>query len=114
MDHTSHSTPLNTNLSTTTSPQITSTRLPVSPIVSAGIFGMIVVSTGAMGSNLHKVENDEMSMSDAVKDSLVKGAAGGVVAAGGTAAATALTSGGFLGLGVSLAAATGISYLLSK
>ncbi|PIE73627.1 MAG: hypothetical protein CSA20_02135 [Deltaproteobacteria bacterium] len=87
---------------------------PAAPIVSAGIFGLIVAGTGAMGSNLHRVENGEIGMGEAISDSLVRGAAGGAAAAGATAAATTLTSGGILGLAVTLATATGISYILSK
>ncbi len=88
--------------------------LTSTPIISAGIFGLVVAGTGAMGSNLHKVQSGDMSMGEALGNSLARGAAGGAAAAGATAAATSLTSGGLFGLAVTLAAATGISYVLSK
>lgn len=86
----------------------------VSPAVNAGIMGFIVVSTGTMGANLHRVGDGEMTMGQALSSSVAKGAAGGVAAAAATAAATSLTSGGLAGLAVTLAAATGVSYLLNR
>ncbi len=85
-----------------------------SKALSAGVLGLIVVATGAMGANLHRVQEGEMKIGDAVTSSLAKGAAGGVAAAGATAAAGSFTTGGALGLAVTLAAGTGISYLLNK
>ncbi len=95
-------------------PQQVNAVQTVSPVVSAGIFGFIVAGTGAMGYNLHRVQDGEMNMTKAVAGSVLKGAAGGTAAAGATAAAASLTTGGTAGLLVTLAAATGISYLLSK
>ncbi|PIE65361.1 MAG: hypothetical protein CSA26_03290 [Desulfobacterales bacterium] len=87
----------------------------ISPeVVSAGMMGLIVVGTGTMGANLHKVQEGKMTIGEAATDSLVKGAAGGVAAASATAASTTLTGGGLMGLGVTLAVATGVSYLLSR
>ena len=86
----------------------------VSKTASAGIFGFIVVSTGTMGSNLNKVSAGEMTMVQAAGDSLAKGAIGGTAAACATAAATNLTSGGVAGLAVTLAAATGVSYMINR
>lgn len=85
-----------------------------SEVVSAGIFGLIVAGTGTMGANLHKVNDGKMTMGEAVGNSLVKGAAGGVAAASATAATSTFTNGGIAGLAVTLAAATGVSYLLSN
>ncbi len=85
-----------------------------SQALSVGVLGLIVVSTGTMGANLRKVEEGEMSMGEAVSNSLAKGAAGGIAAATATAASATLTSGGLAGLAVTLATATGVSYLLSK
>ncbi len=90
------------------------TNVNTSKIVEAGIFGLIVVGTGTMGANLHKVNDGKMTMGEAVGNSLVKGAAGGAAAASGTAASTTFTNGGAAGLAVTLAAAIGVSYLLSK
>ncbi len=87
---------------------------PLSEAFTAGAMGMVIVGTGAMGANLHKVNNGEMEIGEAITDSLGKGAAGAVAAAGATYSAAALTTGGILGLAVTVAAGTGISYLLSK
>lgn len=86
----------------------------VANALSAGLLGLIVVGTGTMGVNLHRVQDGEMSMSEALSNSLTRGAAGGAAAAGATAAAATLTSGGLVGLAVTLVAGTGISYMLSK
>ncbi len=91
-------------------------ELPVgtSQLLSAGLFGMIVAGTGTMGANLHKVRQGDMSMGEALSESLVRGAAAGVATAAASAAASSLTRGGLFGLGVTLATATGISYLINK
>ncbi len=87
---------------------------PVTDAINAAAMGMVIVSTGALGANLHRVNDGKMSMGEAVADSVGKGAVGAVTTAGATYAASALTTGGLLGLAVTLAAGTGISYLLSK
>lgn len=85
-----------------------------SQTLAAGMFGLIMVTTSAMGANLHKVQDGGITMGEALSDSLVKGAAGGIAAASATAASASLTNGGIAGLTVILTTATGISYLLSK
>lgn len=90
------------------------TNVNTSQIVDAGIFGLIVAGTGTMGANLHKVNDGQMTMGEAVGNSLVKGAAGGAAAASATAASGTFTNGGVAGLAVTLAAAIGVSYLLSN
>jgi hypothetical protein len=87
--------------------------LQTSPLLAAGMFGMIVVATGTLGANLHKVGEGDMSLTEALSHSLYKGAAGGIAAAAATAASASLTRGGALGLAVTVAAATGVSYLLN-
>lgn len=94
-------------------------HMPVTPVhpsqvLAAGLFGLVVVGTGAMGANLHKVKAGDMSMGDAASHSLARGAVGGIATAAATAASVTLTRGGLLGLAVTLATATGVSYLLSK
>jgi|GEM_PF-6207550 len=86
----------------------------VSKTLSAGIFGFIVVSTGSMGFNLGKVSDGEMTLTQAAGNSLVKGAMGGTAAACATAASSTLTDGGVAGLAVTVAAATGVSYMLNR
>ncbi|PIE68423.1 MAG: hypothetical protein CSA21_07540 [Deltaproteobacteria bacterium] len=90
------------------------TATVASQALAAGMAGAVVVSTGSLGANLRQVQQGEMTVEAAVRDSLVKGAQGGLAAASATAAATLLTSGGFAGVAVTLMTATGVSYLLSK
>ncbi len=82
--------------------------------LAAGIFGLIVVGSGAMGANLHRVNAGTMTTGEAVRNSFAKGAVGGVAAATATAISSTVTAGGLTGLAVTVAAATGVSYLLSK
>ncbi len=93
---------------------VSSSSSTVSRAMSAGIFGFVVVSTGVMGANLNKVTKGEMSVGQALGDSVVKGASGGVAAASAAAATNTLTSGGAVGLAVTLATATGVSYLINR
>lgn len=85
-----------------------------SNIASAGVLGFIVVSTGTMGANLNKMTKGDMNLTQAAGDSLAKGAIGGTAAACATAASSSLTSGGVAGLAITLAAATGVSYLINR
>ena len=94
--------------------QLPTAPVQTSQVLAAGLFGLVVVGTGSLGANLHKVSDGDMSMGDAVSQSLSRGAVGGIATAAATAASTALTSGGLLGLAVTLATATGVSYLLNK
>ena len=94
--------------------QLPAAPVQTSQVLAAGLFGLVVVGTGTMGANLHKVSDGDMSMGEAVSQSLSRGAVGGIATAAATAASTSLTSGGLLGLAVTLATATGVSYLLSK
>lgn len=83
-------------------------------VLASGLFGLVVVGTGTLGASLHKVNQGDMSMSEALSHSLSTGAVGGIATAAATAASSALTRGGLPGLAVTLATATGVSYLLSK
>lgn len=94
--------------------QLPQTVNPASEALTAGVMGLIIVGTGAMGKNLHRVNDGEMKLSSALSDSVAKGAVGATAAAGATYAASTLTTGGLFGLAVTLAAGTGISYLLTK
>ncbi len=87
---------------------------PLTDAINAGAMGMVIVGTGALGANLHKVNDKEMSVKEALADSVGKGAVGAVAAAGATYTASSLTAGGLFGLAVTIAAGTGISYLLNK
>ncbi len=96
------------------SAQLPPAAVHTSQMLAAGLFGLVVVGTGTLGANLHKVGDGDMTMGEAVSQSLSKGAVGGLATAAATAASTALTRGGLLGLAVTIATATGVSYLLSK
>lgn len=85
-----------------------------SEALAAGMFALIVVATGTMGANLHKVQGGDITINEAMNNSLIKGAAGGIAAASATAASKTFTSGGIAGLAVTLVAATGVSYMLSN
>ncbi len=96
------------------STQTVSLSSTTSKALNAGFLGFIVVSTGVMGANLTKVTKGEMGVGQAVGDSVVKGASGAVAAASASAATSTLTSGGLTGLAVTLATATGVSYLINR
>lgn len=85
-----------------------------SQALTAGLFGLLLVGSTSLGTNLRKVSEGEMGMGEAAGNSLFKGAAGGLAFAAATAAANSLTEGGTSGLLVTLATATGVSYLLNQ
>lgn len=82
--------------------------------LAAGMMGLVIVGTGTMGANLHRVQEGDITIGEALNDSMAKGATAGVTAASATVVSKTLTSGGLVGLGVTLAVATGVSYLLNK
>lgn len=82
-------------------------------VLNAGILGTIVGGSAALGMNLHKVRNNEMTMEQALSNSLAKGAGAGVATAVGAAAASAV-SGGVLSALVMAAAASSVIYLLGS
>ena len=86
----------------------------MSAIVQAGIFGLIVGTTGAMGANLHSVQRGDISVNEALSNSMVKGGIAAVATATATAASRSLTQGGAAGLAVSIVTATSTAYLLNK
>lgn len=90
-----------------------SVQIASKPLV-AGLFGLIVASTGTMGANLHKVKRDEMTLPEAAGDAVANGLIGGAATASATAVAGSLTNGGAAGLALTLAAATGASFLLHQ
>lgn len=82
-------------------------------LLKAGILGTIIGGSAALGMNLHKVKNDEMTMEQAVTNSLAKGAGAGVATAVGAAAASAV-SGGVMSAVVMAGAASSVIYLLNS
>jgi len=82
-------------------------------VLNTGIFGTVIGSTVAMGLNLHKVQSEEMSISEALTDSLAKGAGAGLAAATATAAAQAIGGGRVTNWAVMLATATGVGYAIN-
>lgn len=82
-------------------------------ILNAGILGTVVGGSAALGMNLHKVRSNEMTMEQALSNSLAKGAGAGVATAVGAAAASTI-SGGFMSVVVMAAAASSVVYLLNS
>ncbi|MEZ4528777.1 MAG: hypothetical protein R2941_22930 [Desulfobacterales bacterium] len=93
----------------TASPTLPSSRY----VLNAGILGTIVGGSAALGVNLHKVRKKEMTVEQAVSNSIAKGAGAGVATAVGAAAASAV-SGGLLSVAVMAAAASSVVYLLNS
>ncbi|CAN2042071.1 conserved hypothetical protein [Candidatus Magnetomoraceae bacterium gMMP-15] len=92
---------------------VSTTSLNSQCILGAGILGTIVGGTSAMGANLHKVQDKEITMAQAAVDSLVKGAGAGVATAAGAGVASAVGGGSFLSLTFMVVAATGVNYVLN-
>lgn len=59
------------------------------PLLSAALLGAAIGSANALGRNLHRVQQNEISMGEACRDSLVHGAAASFI----TTTATAVCSG---------------------
>ena len=81
--------------------------------LTTGLFGMTVGGTVAMAVNLHRVQDNNMTIGHAMTDSLAKGAVAGVATAAGVAAARAVGSSGLTSLVVLLATATGVGYMIN-
>ena len=81
--------------------------------LTTGLFGMTVGGTAAMAFNLHRVQDNNMTIGRAITDSLAKGAVAGVATAAGVAAARAVGSSGLTSLVVLLATATGVGYMIN-
>jgi len=92
---------------------VTRTSIQPNVVLNTGIFGTVVGSTAAMGANLHKVKNNELSMSEALADSVAKGAGAGIAAATASAAVQAVGGGRVTSWVVLLAAATGVGYAIN-
>ncbi len=97
---------------TTTQIYRTSTLQPTA-VLNTGIFGTVVGSTAAMGINLHKVRDKEMTLGEATADSLAKGAGAGIAAAVATAAVQSLGGSRLTNWTVLLATATGVGYAIN-
>lgn len=89
---------------------------PVDParVLAAGGFGFVVGGSAALGVNLHKMRANQMTLNEALIDSLAKGAGTGVATAAATAAASAVGGSGILSFAVMAATATGVVYLLNS
>jgi len=94
--------------------RINPTYIQPSAVLTTGMFGMVVGGTAAMAVNLHRMQDNTMSMGQALTDSLVKGAGAGVATATATAAARAMGGSGLTNLVVLLATATGVGYVLNS
>jgi hypothetical protein len=81
--------------------------------VSAGIFGTVVGGSAALAANLHKVQDNEMTMKEAFVDSLAKGAGAGVATAAASAVVSSVRMGSFGSFVLMVATATGVGYVLN-
>lgn len=76
--------------------------------------GFVVGGSAALGVNLHKVRANQMTLNEALVDTVAKGAGAGVATAAATAAASAVGGTGFVKFAVMFATATGVIYLLNS
>lgn len=83
-------------------------------LVTTGILGTVVGGTAVLATNLHKVQDNQMTMKQAVVDSLAKGAGAGVATAAAAAVASAVRGGAILSLALMVATATGVGYVLNS
>jgi hypothetical protein len=82
--------------------------------VSAGILGTVVGGSAALARNLHKVQDNEMTMKAAFVDSLAKGAGAGVATAAASAVVSSVRLGAFGSFALMVATATGVGYVLNS
>jgi NADPH:quinone reductase-like Zn-dependent oxidoreductase len=82
-------------------------------VLQSGIFGTVIGATAALGANLHRVRQEELSLNEAMVDSLAKGAGTGVAAAVATAAVQSVGGSRVTSWVVLLAAATGVGYAIN-
>ena len=94
--------------------RINQTYIQPSAVLTTGMFGMVVGGTAAMAVNLHRMQDNGMSMGQALTDSLAKGAGAGVATATAIAAARVMGGTGVTNLVVLLATATGVGYVLNS
>ena len=84
-----------------------------SAILATGILGAVATGSAALATDLHRVQDEQISMPQAVTDSLLKGAGGGVAIAAAAAAARSIGGGSLINLAVMVSMATGVGYLLT-
>ena len=112
---TSHSHYYPQNLQQTrTYPATTSSYPAPNYAMAAGVFGTVVGGTAALAANLHKVQDDQLTMKQAFVDSLAKGAGAGVATAAATAVVSTFRFGSITSLLVMAATATGVGYVLNS
>jgi len=87
--------------------------LYTSAVLATGVIGAVAGGTAALAVNLHRVQDKQISMSQAAIDSLAKGAGAGVATATGIAVARAVGGGSLATLLVMVGAATGVGYMLN-
>ena len=85
-----------------------------SQALAAAGMGFVVGGSAALGVNLHKVRGNKMTLSEALVDTLAKGAGAGVATAAGSAIASSLGGTGMTRFALMAATATGVIYLLNS
>ena len=112
--HTQYPQTLQQNVQTTRTYPVGGSYLPSNYAMSAGIFGTVVGGTAALAANLHKVQDDQMTMRQAFVDSLAKGAGAGVATAAAAGVASSFRTSGLTSLVLMAATATGVGYVLNS
>lgn len=95
-------------------PRTPAGAIDASRVLSAGGFGFVVGGSAALGVNLHKVRANQMTLNEALVDTVAKGAGAGVATAAATAAASAVGGTGIASFAVMAATATGVIYVLNS
>lgn len=93
-------------------PVAKSTMIP-SVVLNTGIFGTIVGATTVFGTSLHKVQSEEITLKEAVSDSLIKGASTGIATATAVAAVQTIGGSRLTNWLVLAATATGVGYAIN-
>ncbi len=83
-------------------------------MLTAGVIGTVVGGTTALAVNLHKVQDKQITMKEAVAKSLATGAGAGVATATAAGVALAVHAGAFVSLALMVATATGVGYVLQS
>ncbi len=88
--------------------------IDASRALAAAGTGFVVGASAALGVNLHRVKANQMTLNEALVDTVAKGAGAGVATAAASAAASAVGGSGLTKFAVMLATATGVIYVLNS
>lgn len=92
---------------------VTKSTLVPSVVLNTGIFGTIVGATTVFGTSLHRVQREEITIKEAISDSLIKGASTGIATATAVAAVQTIGGSRLTNWVVLAATATGVGYAIN-